>query len=327
MQTVIMYDPSISSLNLGDKVISLACRKALSPLLQHSFVIDFSSHLPITNSFMKHLRDPGHRFLLGSNLLMSEMNHRFRQWDVTLWNSRSVGPVITMGVGWHQYSGPPNRYTATLYRRLMNHGYWNSVRDDYTLEHLRAAGVNNVLNTACPSLWSLTPDRCRSIPREKASRVVTTFTDYNPDKLRDRATLKMLLSNYEGVYVWPQSEGDPEYLRSLGLPDEVTVLPPNLEAYDRLLLAGSIDYVGTRLHGGIRALQHGVRTFILAIDNRAKELHRSVNLPIIMPDEFHRLEEVVHSPHDVTIQLPEAAISKFLGQFGLSPEMEPKLHD
>ena len=38
---------------------------------------------------------------------------------------------------------------------------------------------------------------------------------------------------------------------------------------DALIQDTECDYIGTRLHGGIRALQHGRRSLILSVDNRA----------------------------------------------------------
>ena len=55
-----------------------------------------------------------------------------------------------------------------------------------------------------------------------------------------------------------------------------------MQGYDSFLEnTKNIDYVGTRLHGGMRALQHEKRTIILGIDNRAIELNKDYNIPVI----------------------------------------------
>ena len=41
------------------------------------------------------------------------------------------------------------------------------------------------------------------------------------------------------------------------------------------------DYVGTRLHAGILALNYRKRTLIIAVDNRAAEMKTDINLPVI----------------------------------------------
>lgn len=48
------------------------------------------------------------------------------------------------------------------------------------------------------------------------------------------------------------------------------LIQPNLRDYTALLASGGIDYVGTRLHGGIHAMNMGCRSLILAVDNRRK---------------------------------------------------------
>jgi polysaccharide pyruvyl transferase WcaK-like protein len=47
-----------------------------------------------------------------------------------------------------------------------------------------------------------------------------------------------------------------------------------MHALDRFLLdhGNSRLYVGTRLHGGIFSMQHGVSALIIQVDNRAAEI-------------------------------------------------------
>ncbi|TOG81065.1 capsular biosynthesis protein, partial [Vibrio parahaemolyticus] len=59
------------------------------------------------------------------------------------------------------------------------------------------------------------------------------------------------------------------------------IIAPSLESFDEVLSSGNVDYIGTRLHGGVRALQKKVRTLILAIDNRAWEKKKDFNLPVV----------------------------------------------
>lgn len=46
--TVLLYDPAVSSLNIGDHMISESCDRVLAPLLAESFVVRVSSHLPVS---------------------------------------------------------------------------------------------------------------------------------------------------------------------------------------------------------------------------------------------------------------------------------------
>ena len=54
MKKVLLFDPAIGSINLGDHIIKRAAREALQPLLQDSFVIDMSTHTPIGIFYQKH---------------------------------------------------------------------------------------------------------------------------------------------------------------------------------------------------------------------------------------------------------------------------------
>lgn len=59
--------------------------------------------------------------------------------------------------------------------------------------------------------------------------------------------------------------------------ENVEIVIPSLEGYDLLLKSDTVYFVGTRLHGGIRAMQHKQRAIIIEIDNRAKEISKDVN--------------------------------------------------
>ena len=83
-------------------------------------------------------------------------------------------------------------------------------------------------------------------------------------------------------------------------------------AYDRLLReAPSLDYVGNRLHGGIRALQHGRRAIIVEIDNRAQEMGRDFNLPTVARDDFARLEAMIDGDLAIAVTPPVEAIARW----------------
>lgn len=312
---VVLYDPAISSMNLGDHIISDSARKHLSPLLEQAYVVDVSTHLP-ASAYLRHLRGADERFVLGSNLLRGRMNRLFRQWDIHLGNSQWVGPAVLMGVGWWQYGDEANRYTKTLYRRVLSQTRIHSARDSYTAERLRNLG-HSVLMTGCPTLWNLTPDHCAAIATEQSSTVVATLTDYNRNPEADRELLKLLLSRYETVKYWLQGYRDLEYLRSLGtLADRIQLVAPNLAAYDDAL-TGDVDYIGTRLHAGIRALQHGRRSLILAIDNRAVEKQADFHIPVVQRGDHAEVDRWITRSDEVRVSLPTAAIREWKQQFGL----------
>lgn len=85
--------------------------------------------------------------------------------------------------------------------------------------------------------------------------------------------------------------------------------------YANLLKEGDIDYVGTRLHGGIFALQHKVRSIILAIDNRARGFKKINNIVSLERKDIDLLEDMINSKFDTNIYIRKKEISMWLEQF------------
>jgi polysaccharide pyruvyl transferase WcaK-like protein len=226
-----------------------------------------------------------------------------------------------MGVGWWQYGDEPNAYTRWLYRRLLSSDIKHSVRDELTARYLRSMGINNVINTSCPTMWQLNDKHCSSIPADQAPDVVTTVTDYSRDAERDRWMLVELTRLYHTVHIWPQGTGDLDYLGTLGLPwERFNVLSPALTNLDAVLDESNVDYVGTRLHAGIRALQHGRRALVIGVDNRAAEKHRDFNLAWLPREEIHQLANMVGRSLRMDIRIPVTRIAEWKAQF---PELQP----
>lgn len=127
----------------------------------------------------------------------------------------------------------------------------HSVRDKYTENRLRDMGIDNVIYTGCPTMWNLTPEKLSTIPTEKGKDCITTLTFYNRNVDQDRAMIEICKANYRTVYFWIQSNEDLKYLKSLTDTDTIKIIGPSLEEYDDTLRElESVDYIGTRLHGG-----------------------------------------------------------------------------
>ena len=256
-------------------------------------------------------------FVCGTNLLTSHIE----QW----WNWRlpdglrrklKYRNVILLGVGWKNYEDKCSDYSRMIYRCILNPSILHSVRDSYTEEKLKAAGIKNVINTGCPTMWRLTPEFCASIPHSKAKNVITTVTDYRRDAEHDNQMLDILSRNYETVYLWIQGRSDEEYLQSLRLPTNLQLIPASLDAYERYLTKVNVDYVGTRLHAGIFALNHHIRSVIVAVDNRATEMARDTNLMGVQrKDIASELEKWIVSSWETKIKIKQDNINQFREQF------------
>jgi polysaccharide pyruvyl transferase WcaK-like protein len=94
------------------------------------------------------------------------------------------------------------------------------------------------------------------------------------------------------------------------------MLEPTLKAYDNVLReATSIEFVGNRLHGGIRALQQQRRTLVLSIDERAREIGEDTGLPVVDRSDITCIEQFIRSKSTTTILLPWSDIERWRNQF------------
>ena len=128
--------------------------------------------------------------------------------------------------------------------------------------------------------------------------------------------INILKTNYKHVFIWLQSLADYDYLQRIDLLDQVEIVMPTLDEYDRVLEEYDIDYIGTRLHGGIRALNHKKRSCILSVDNRANEIAKDTNLPVINREKVEaELEDWIQSEQETMIKLPQENINRWKNQF------------
>lgn len=314
---IVYFDPGCGTLNVGDEIISASARGHLDPLLRDRFIVRLSSHQRVSFRYRRHLNESDFGLVLGSNLLKSNMLFGYRQWDVSLPDTIQVNNLVLVGCGWQTYDEKGvDPYSKCLYRRILSGEYLHSVRDEYTKKKLKSIGIRNVINTGCPTTWGFTREFCKSIPTRKAGSVVCTVTDYRRDPRADSAMLDTLKAEYGKVYLWLQGNGDREYVSGLESSRGITTIPPMLEAYDSFLREeDDVDYIGTRLHGGIRALQHGKRTLIVSVDNRAREMSRDFNIPTIERDQMCGLKDWIHAEAPTDIRIRSGEINQFLNQF------------
>lgn len=312
---ILIFDTSVCSTNMGDRIIMEAVNDQLRRIFPDKFFLHTYSHDRIGKASYRLINSSRYSFVGGTNLLSSNMN-KYNQWKVNMLDSLFINNIILMGVGWWQYQVKPNYYTKILLKRLLSKKHYHSVRDEYTKNQLKEIGIYNALNTACPTMWDL-PTECNSIPESKADEVVFTLTDYNKCSELDKKLILCLKSNYNYCHFWPQGYGDLDYLLGLGvISNRIRILPPTLSAFNDLLhQTKSIDYVGTRLHAGIKALKNNRRTIIVGIDNRAIEKEKDFNMPVIHRNNIHRLEHIIITSFETRITIPSSEINIWKNQF------------
>ena len=313
MKKISVFDTSISSYNLGNDIIMESVVKYLNELFPFSFIVRVPT-MEITSNTRKFLRESDYIFFGGTNSLSSRMEY-YKQWGVNLFSSFYFKNVILMGLGWWQYQKGVSLYTKHLLNRLLSSEYLLSVRDSYTENKLRSINFKNIINTGCPTLWELTDDHISSIKNERSEEVLFTLTDYHQNPARDKKLISILTREYKRVYFWIQGWGDYEYVKQLTDISKIEVLYPNLDSVNNILELRDIDYIGTRLHGGIRALQKGKRTIIIGIDNRSLEMQKDYNLPVIDQNKLVNLNSLINSSMEIKLNIPFDNIKKWKAQF------------
>ena len=312
---VVLFDPALASQNIGDEIISSSAREWLSPIIGDSFVMSVSTHQKMSFRYKRYLNESKYSFVLGSNLLKSGMLFGFRQWDISLLDTFQIHDAILVGCGWHAYENKIGLYSSALYKSILSNEFLHSVRDEYTKDKLTNIGMCNVINTGCSTMWGFTPEFCEGIPMEQAPNAIVTLTDYNKDASRDERLLQILLDSYQSVAIWLQGNGDRDYAVTLPSFSKCTVIRSTLADFDNVLMNNEVDYIGTRLHGGIRALQHGRRSLIIAIDNRAREKSKDFNIPVLERENIEDLYSWITGGKATDIRIPLNEIDRFLNQF------------
>lgn len=312
---ITLFDTAVCSENLGDYIIMNAVQDQINEMFPKAMVLQTATHEKVSRPTYNIAKHSDLSFVGGSNLISSNMNY-YNQWKINLIDSFFLKDLILMGVGWWQYQKNANLYTRYLLKSILNRDILHSVRDSYAETMLRKAGIDNVINTSCATMWRLDEEHCDNIPITKAENVVATLTDYNKDFKNDLALIKLLNKLYKKVYIWPQGSGDFEYFDHLGLSHLAEIIPPKLESYNELIGSDiSIDFVGTRLHAGVRAMQFKRRTIILGIDNRAFEKAKDFNIKVCPRQELDQLKDLINSTFKTEINLPSNNIARWKSQF------------
>ncbi|SFE41842.1 polysaccharide pyruvyl transferase family protein [Sunxiuqinia elliptica] len=307
-----ILNPAIGTSNLGDSIIFESVYRELRDLFDEDLFTSFPTQIHTSYDAKYLMSQKDLLFVAGTNLLASNLEERM-QWKLTPSHRRFLSnKVVLVGCGWWQYQENPNNYTSKLYERILNHNLIHSARDSYTVKKLNSIGIENVLNTTCPTLWNINPEFCSTINRTRKRNVITTLTFYAKNKVDDLKMLTMLSNNYEKVLLWVQGYEDIIYLNELDQSiKNIDIIPPSLEALDAALSKGDCDYIGTRLHAGIRAIQNGIRSLILAVDNRALEIGKDVNLNVIERADVSEVKKFINGTYETAIVLPEENIRAF----------------
>jgi len=319
---VLLFNPTLKdnngtlNSNLGDLIITQAVMAEMNRLFPGEEVVSISSHTMPGDAEISKIKRARHRIVGGTNVLGSDMRN-CRQWSIP-GRVMALHPAVLCGVGWQHYQPPVKLFTRVLLNFALSRTYVHSVRDAYTKKKLATCGVWNVVNTSCPTLWGLAGQRKVVNTRKPAKSVLLMLTDYRKDEEADRLLVSFLGGYYGTIYFWPQGEMDLSYLLSL-ITDKMfnpVILERTLDALDRCLSAVTdLDYVGTRLHGGIRCLIAGKRSLILEVDNRAAEIAKETGLPSLPRTDMADIKRWVTDGWESEIWVDDKPVRKWRQQF------------
>lgn len=308
-------DTSISDYNLGNQIIMSAIYTQLNNIFPNSFLYKIP-YMEITEHTLDIIKKSAICFFGGTNSLVSKMEN-YSQWGIDKYNYKRINNLILFGVGWWQYQDGVSKFTRKVLKKLLLNKYFHAVRDSYTEMKLRALGITNVINTGCPTIWNLSD---YEIDSSQTKAVVFTVTDYNQNLERDKKWLYFLKKRYDIIYFWIQGAGDLQYLQNLNFIENIKIIWPRLENYTDILTNTNIDYVGTRLHAGLKALQKKKRTFIIGIDNRAIEMNKDFNISVVSESELDRLDTLVwNNSYQTRFKIPKKQIEEWKNQFTPHP--------
>lgn len=312
---VVLLDTALGSENSGDEIIMDACDSVCRGLWNGAELKRIPTHYYVPES--EYLADKV-KILCGTNIIWKNMEEQI-QWALPK-DLHSFQNVCLLGAGLSDVGieQHPSRFSIAMYHTLLSSNLLHSVRDDRTKRFLNSIGINNVVNTACPTMWTLTPELLSGIPKRKGRRVLTSITDYCFSPEEDLEMLRILQQEYERVTIWVQGSHDIDWCLSKIIDlNDFEVIGPSIRELDDVLEDPALDYVGTRLHAGIRCLNKARRTLIIAVDNRARQIGHDTNLPVIERSEIKKgaLEQWINHPQEAQIDLPKKEIEEWKSQF------------
>jgi len=320
MENVLLLDTSVGSLNKGDDIIMRCIRYQLLDVTKDKFTLTLPTHVSPFHWYQVARRssrvqiysNAKYKFVGGSNLLTMDMLTHFPQWNINLFNSGPLKGSVLVGVGAGKGT-KINSYTKLLYKKVLSKNLIHSVRDERTKRFLEGMGFK-AINTGCATLWSLTPEFCQEIPTMKAKSAVFTLTHHSKDVRNDQLLIDILKKNYEEVYFWIQDADDLKYFNTLKNTENIIIVPPTVDEYERILRE-DVDYIGTRLHGGIYAMRHKKRAIIIAIDERAQGMSETYNINTIHRKNFSDLEKMINSEVKTNVNVDFRKVELWKKQF------------
>lgn len=322
MKTVLLLNPAIGTDNIGDYIIYECVCSEMAEIFRQAFVKEIPTQMPAFHSYavwrnsfaVQNYATCDYKFVGGSNILAKNMLTHYPQWNVNVFNCKPLAGSVCVGVG-AGAGEHTDAYTTHLYRKILSHSYYHSVRDERSKRYVEDVLGLKAINTGCATMWALTPDFCAQIPAKKADNVVFTLTARMQPDPSDQMLIDTLKREYDHVSFWIQGDKDEAYFHAFSNTEGIEIIPPHKAAYEAVLMRNNIEYVGTRLHGGIYALRHKKRAIIISIDERARSISADTGLITIEKNALDGLPELINSAFETKPNIPFEEIARWKAQF------------
>lgn len=311
-ENVVLLDTAVRTNRLTDKMVMGECRNICEELFQdRPFMCVPASH------YKNSIKEPkdSRKILCGSNILSREMEKTGQLLFSDILSEFQNICLMGAGIREFEIGDPISSYTQSLLRFLLCGRTIHAVRDEKTKSFLEQIGIHNVVRTGCPSLWSLTAQRCEKIPQRKGRNVLTALESRSESLLEDRNLLKILKEEYETVSIWVRDKENLEYLQKLGNLKEYTLIPGTFQALNETLTGQNIDYIGTHIQAGIQNLAMLNRSLIISDTDYAQALRQEMHLPVLKRSMQKEVEAWLTAPYETHILLPEENIKHWKAQF------------
>lgn len=326
---IVLLDPSLGnnngaiSNNLGDLIIYESIKEVLKEIFPEATIVRVSTHVEIGSTEKKILKSADITFVGGSNLLCSNIRH-FNRFTPKKNKGFYLFPgfknTVLIGAGWNNYDQPPDWATKIYYRKILNKEYYQSLRDNYSVNQLNHIGLNKNLNTCCPTAWNLNTDFVNKF-NPKLNTILYTVNGFHNIRKIDENIIEIIFrSEPKDIFFFPQTTLDIEYFSTLEIykknKKRFKIMGLRIEELLHLLKSIKLNYIGARLHSGIRCLKENNPTLILGFDNRAFEINKDTKLNVVDFTDLNTINNWVMGKYiPPLIELPKANILLWKNQF------------
>lgn len=286
-QKVAFINPRLSTSNVGDFFIEDSVKKILN--YDKDASIDIDPRKPLNPGDIERINQCDVAVIVGTNLWYAHVAKPGR-WMISIDELDQINiPFVPLGVGTTQHKHELDSFrfddeTVALLKKIHEKCAASSARDPRTFEVLKAAGIDNVRMTGCPTLYrSLKP--IWTLNKKDSKQVVITARkghDRNLNIIVDeliKCGMKPVLAAQKIKDLYCSRRRFPFFQKKMKDLYEFDIKP-----YQKLV-DESYGAIGWRLHGNMFHLAHGNPTMFFANCSRCWSFSQGFELPCIFAED------------------------------------------